>query len=480
MERAVKRKRNKSRNLLLLVLLALLCIGAYVLVHHFIAKKESSAESAEEESKTKELLQLETEDAVKLIYQYEKQNVVLVKENDTWKLSDDKKYPVDQDLVTSMLAVFSNTSATKTIAEDQKEASEYGMDTPLLTATVVMKDKTETTLTIGMAGIGESSEDYYVTVSGKEGIYMTSSGAYTPFAYGEKQLGVIEETPSISSDAIYAITIRKGENTTFEAKKEIDSESVNYDNWTIVAPYDSAVAGDTTSLSSLASTYTSYSFTENVAYEKKQYETYGLENPAYTVEIKYTEDVEEENSEAETEVSASPSATATATPTKTVKKSFMLYIGSKDGNGNYYVRTSDTDYVYLMSESEVEAYLNVDAFSEVSTTVFAEALSDMKTIEVETKEKTVTYTVDTEKEDEDLTSLYDSITALSYKGEVEDEAKAGEMVLTLKLMYGEDGQDTKKFVFTKQDSNYDQVTEDGKTYFVVDHREVETIISKIK
>ncbi|MDO5521554.1 MAG: DUF4340 domain-containing protein [bacterium] len=488
-----KKKKKKSRTLIILILLAIMCGGAYLCVHGYVSSKNETNEDSEEEETSSEVLLSETTDQVtKISYKNDKDTVVLVKEKETWKLESDKNCPIDQSKVSDMLSIFSSTEATKKIADNQENKVEYGLDYPSLSVTITLKDKSTVSYQVGIAAIGDS-EGYYVSVDDKDGIYLAPVTVYSPFQYNVKQLVAIEEVPEITSDYIYGVTVKKGNETTFAIKGN-DSEYV------ITSPYKQEVAADAEKLSTLLDSYTAYSFTENVDYAGKELSKYGLEHPAYTVEVKYYEVVEEEATE-ETE----DSGTSTGTTTKKGdKKTFTLFVGNKEKDGNYYVQIKGSSSVYLMEESSVTTLINVDAFGVVEKAPVSIDLASVKKIIFKTEDKTYTMTVDAkaadeisdsdeteetaynatfngkEMDDASAASLYSKLTALEYKQEIENGKEGQNEVLSIEIEYGDKSQYSKTIVLKSFDSNYDQIISGKVSAFTVDKRVAEELISALK
>ncbi|MDO5293598.1 MAG: DUF4340 domain-containing protein [bacterium] len=484
------RKKKKSRTLCILILLCVICGGAYLCVHGYMSSKNKTDEDSQaEEVSSEQLLSETTDDATKISYKKGDETIVLVKENDTWKWQADKNCPIDQTKVSDMLSVFASTEATKKIADNEENNAEYGLDQPSLTATLTLKDKSTVSYQVGIAAIG-SSDGYYVSVSGKEGVYLAPVTVYSPFQYSEQQLVSIEDAPEITSDYIYNVAVKKGTDTVFAVKSK-DSDYV------ITSPYKEQVEADSDNISTLLSGYTAYSFTENVDYAGKNLSKYGLDHPAYTVEVKYYEAVEEEVESEDSDT------TASTTTKKGDKKTFTLSIGDKDKDGNYYVQMSGSLSVYLMSESSVTALIDVDAFSVVETAPVSIDLTSVKKITFKTEDKTYTMTADAkdadetesddseesvynatfngkDMDDETATSLYSKLTALEYKKEIEGKEKGQSKVLSIKIEYGDKSQYSKTIVINTLDSDYDQIINDQVSAFAVDKRVVDELITELE
>ncbi len=483
-------KKKKRRNLGILILLTILCIGAYIGLHLYMASKNNADEETATEESAGQILSATTDEAVKLSYEAGDDKVTLVKEDSTWKLSSDKDCPIDQTKVTDMLAVFSSTEATKKIADNDENNAEYGLDKPALKATLTLKDKSTVSYQVGIAAIGDS-DGYYVSVSGDDAIYLAPVTVNSAFQYFGKELIAIEETPEIEAENIYAIDVKKGNDRIFTAKEDEEG-------YVITSPYKKGVSADSSTMSSLLSNYTTYTFTQNTDYACKDFSKYGLDNPSYKITVNYYESTEDSTASATDDANES-----SENETKGEKKTFTLSIGDKDKSGNYYVRMSGSDSVYTMEASSVNTLIEVSAFSAVSKQLFSMELDSVKKITFKTDAKTYTMTVDAkevddseeeseeetstynatfdgkEMDDETATSLYSKLTAVEYKGEVE-KAKESDQVVSVEIVYGTKGQSKKTFTIYTMDSEYDRVEMDGVSYFTVDKRTVDELLSELK
>lgn len=469
------KKSKKRRNLYLLILLAILCMGAYILVHRTMSSKNKTDEDPTESAEL--ILEADTDTAVKLSYQIGKQSVSLEKDGDTWKFAKDKMCPIDQTKVSEMLAVFASTEATKKIADTKENKSEYGLDQPSLTATLTMKDKTKVSYEVGISAIGES-EGYYISVSGKQGVYLAPESISSAFQYVGTQLVTIEDIPEMDADNMYELSVETGNKTVFAAKEKGD-------DFVITAPYETEVVADSAAISSLFGNYTSYSLNENVDYDCKDLEKYGLKNPKHMIHLKYYESVEDDS-----------------TDKKGDKKSFTLYIGTTNQSGDHYVRIEGSNSVYTMSASRVSTLIDVEAFSQVEKLVVNIELDSVKKITFDTGKKKDSITVnakaaddsssDSESElvynakfngvavdDSQITALYNKLTALELKAEKKQVVETESQVLAIEIKYGNKGQNTKKLVINTYDADYDRISIDGASYFVVDKRVVDELKTEL-
>ena len=106
-------KKKKTKNLLLLVGLLIVAVGAYAVIALWPKKEPKEVNSGTNERTT--LVELDSEKVVKLEYQGQNSSMTLVKEEDTWYREDDREFPVNQAYANAMVNIAAGLSASKTI-----------------------------------------------------------------------------------------------------------------------------------------------------------------------------------------------------------------------------------------------------------------------------------------------------------------------------------------------------------------------------
>lgn len=347
------KKKQLLTVLTLCIVLVGLC-GGYFLINQYQSKKEK-AESQEEEETV--LYSLKEDEITKLHYVNEKADITLVKEQDEWKLQDDKSFPVEQSVIENMVQTAASVSATRMITKDCEDLSEYALEKPVLQIELTDKDGNQQQIAYGMESA--AAEGCYAYAGDKKKIYVVPSNATTEFDYSKSELMQLPELPEINAEYVTSYQVESKGKTTFCAV--YDKENAKYKDiygWDITSPYSQTVAGDTDGLQNAFSGITALSFSEGVSYkaDKKELKQYGLSSPAYTVKVKYytvDSDDEEDTAETETEVDEKDKKYHTLT----------LLIGAQDDTQeNYYVQMEKDAGIYLLPSETVESIAKIDAF----------------------------------------------------------------------------------------------------------------------
>ena len=112
-----------------LLLVFLLLLGLY-----FILKRKNASEEEAESSKI-QVLSVESGKVEKFSFQTEDESASFSKKDDEWKNDDDKKFPVDQDALETLLESITSLEAERKL-ENVDGLSEYGLEDPADTITV--------------------------------------------------------------------------------------------------------------------------------------------------------------------------------------------------------------------------------------------------------------------------------------------------------------------------------------------------------
>lgn len=168
-------KKQKKQMIFILALLAVF-VAAYAGMHVYNKNQKEKADKEAEAGKiyvTKE----KQEDITAFSYQMDDSTLTFVKEGDGWVLRDDEETKLDQSAVTSILERLVSLEAEDTV-ENPESLSEYGFDEPANVVTFTTAEGS-VTLTIGMQN--PVTDQYYLTKSGDDALYLVSSGFPSAF-----------------------------------------------------------------------------------------------------------------------------------------------------------------------------------------------------------------------------------------------------------------------------------------------------------
>lgn len=225
MERRHKSKgRHKMKNktfkkiiapVVLIVLLGILIAGTVLLKHYNALEKDSDGDG-----ETQSIVVIDktgkTVTAVSLSAGGE--TLSFTYENEVWVYDGDKNFPVDQDDLSKVASQLTRIDAVAAVnMDDMADNSEYGLDSPAVTAKASFSDGTEYTYSFGATNVFNDCQ--YFTVTGDSAIYMTETSVATALA-GDLNSYYKAETFALTADGVTgdnvtSITVAAGgqENT---------------------------------------------------------------------------------------------------------------------------------------------------------------------------------------------------------------------------------------------------------------------------
>lgn len=304
---------TRTKKLLVLLLAFALLWGATLI-----------AQRLDPENQTEEvtpLLALSDQSITGLTWTYGEEALTFTQANGAWSYSEDPAFPLDESYLTAMTDALAELTARKTI-DDPQDLSQYGLDAPACTIQVTL-DTGTTQLTIG----GESTLDGLRYLStGSDAVYLVDPSLLDAFSYGLYDLIRKEDIPAMTD--VHSFTVETAGNTLSLTTQETEGG----DAWIVQADGES-VTLDTSLTDSFVETVTQMYWGQCLTYDASDevLALYGLEDPAATVTVDYTETTEEE----------------------AVDSTFVLELGS--ANGDYcYARMAGSGMVYLVSGSILE------------------------------------------------------------------------------------------------------------------------------
>lgn len=511
-----KKKKGKGTTLILLLIAMIALIGACVWVFNFKDKQEQAA--SEESSEEADTIASADVDKIQTI-SFKNANLEMTLkrgDDDQWIYADDENFPVNQDHAKAMMNAFAEITSSRTIT-DATDLSQYGLDNPTMEVSATLEDGTTTSVAFGSDA--PVADGYYATLNGGAEVYIISATFYNNFDYNLTQMTAIEDLPSITTDNITHLAVDKKDGADFEViyDKDNAADYAGTTNWTMVKPYATSIPADATAISTLMQNYADMSFLACVDYNATDLSKYGLNDPTATLSLEYYEEFTQDADSSESSESADSSDTAsTEEPLKTtVNYTLDLLIGSTDADGNYYVKTKDSNSVNTMSADSVSKLIDIDAYSNADhyvNLINIESLSgldisvDGKTYNItmdtaaqtaeeantsdtgesteskETTEEVTTYYFNGEQADEDtFKTLYQLIISPTTERDIPEEyfqnkqEAAPYMTVTYHFKDGR----TLTYQYKPYDESYYVANQNGVEYFLTDLRKVQDIAKSL-
>lgn len=478
-----KKKRQGITLLLLCIILIAAGVGYYGLTRHISTQEEEEETDGGEGTP---LYDISSGDVERMSFVNGKTELSLVKEKNTWKIKDDKAFPLDQDRIVDMVDEMTGVAADKVVTEKCEDLAEYNLDKPELTVEITDKSGETQELLVGMESLSGGGR-YACRSTDKSTVYLISTSIYISFDYSLEQLMTLPEIPSIEAEQVIHLQIDSRKGKGFEAR--YDKENSRYKDiysWEIDEPYAQPVAADQDQLQTLFENYANLSFSSGITYKKDaaKEKKYGLANPQYVITV------------------------------EAKKTSMTLLVGSKTKDKNsYYVQLKGEDGIYLMEAATVDELAEVQALDYVYQRLYAGSLEQLKSMELIYQGKTYSYHVTKKKQDEAgqedsedasqdssgytytvkrdgknvdadaFTSAFDAISNLAPNGEIEDKKKAGNNMprthaekTVAEFVFHEEKKDVTLKVYPYDGKNFYRIEVYGVMQFVVDIRTIDNIV----
>lgn len=276
---------KRGKKLLLLTLVLVVVAGAALAALKFMPDEEV------EETESISVLTLDAESITGLAWSYGDESLSFVCDGSVWSYSEDADFPLDTSYMSAMTSAVSDISAEKVI-EEASDLAEYGLDEPVCSITVTAE--AETTIDIG----DETSLDglRYVSI-GDGNVYLVSSDLLTNFSYGLYDLVAKETLPDMSE--LVSFSVERASGTLVIDYLE-GSDLAYTDRYTYFAEDgDGWLSLDSELAENFVSQITGLTWGDCVDYKAdlKTLGNYGLDSPAVTVTVNYTETTEVETNE---------------------------------------------------------------------------------------------------------------------------------------------------------------------------------------
>jgi hypothetical protein len=507
---------KKKKGLLIVIGILLLCLllGIYI----FLKKQNESEETAAEEDTTSEIMAVSESDISQLTFQMDEGEETWVQSEDSWKLSEDDKFPADSSSISTLTANLASIQADRTL-EDIKSLSDYGLDNPTNVIKIEKTDGSTEKITVGSKN--PSTSDTYIYINDDQSkVYTVTTDFASLFTGSIYDFAVGESYPAVTSTAIQKIEVNKGDNSYV-----VESNGDSSTGWTVTDEKDNSQEADATKAGTLQTTIAGLAYAGYYDYNCSDWSKYGLEDPKMEIHVEYTEEAAEEADNADTEVNAdagtdtdadasadaetdtdaastnadvstdagmdsadaevsadtdagTDSADAEAdstdtdagtdTTTITVKKNLVLYVGElNEADGNYYVRLDDSSEVHGISQSTLDTLMNGKAFDYWKTSIGSISLANLDHLKVTYAGETYTLKrVVTSSEAEDTKDTSDEA-GTEDASDTSDEAGTGDAADTSEETGTEDETSTGDAADTSDEASTED-TETVTTYYVND------------
>lgn len=492
------------------LIIAMICLAAAAVLYLLVVKMNQKEANSESDDSDDSLVisSVDSGQITAISYEKDGKSLSFIKEDGTWYDAEDKKFPVNQDSLTTMTNTLGAVSATRKL-EKPEALSEYGLDSPVLTVRYTASDGKEAEFIVG--DTNDAAGGAYLKISGDDAVYLVSSDFADSFNSDIYQLADMESFPTITSDSITDISVNSNGHT-LEIKN--DSEG----GQTVLENGKEQENCASSSVSQFISAVTGITFKSHVEYNCKDLSKYGLDQPTADVTVDYTttetvssgdsDDSESANSTDDTKAASAESAaentsetadtgeTETETEAETVKvaKQVVLHIGSQNDDGDYYAAMDGSKEVHVISADTIKELIGKKASDFIDNEILSGTLSNAKSIDVTigsdswhlAKEEVAESETEAETEEKwyegdkeialtDLSSVYSDLSGMSAEKILDTAAKpTGDAAISVTVKWEDDTETT--ISFTAYDSSFHLAEINGEARKLVNKRDVEKLV----
>lgn len=448
-----------------------------------VSRMNQTEESEELESETVEVTNDDADTVTAVSFSIGDQEVSFTKNDDQWSYDQDPEFPLNQTKIENIVSKAVALSADQVLEDDSVDLADYGLTDPSNVIQYTAGDKT-TKITIGDKNTTTSLWYLYLNDDTAK-IYLVNQGFDSMFPDSIMSFAEGESLPTIDSSAVTKVTV-KGENS-----YEIRTAEESATGWSITDSSGFTHDADSEKVATLTSALASMSYGGMKEYNCTDMSQYGLENPAATVTVHYTEEQTADDTDSdtgETENTASSDSTSESEDdTVTVEKDLVLLIGNQNEDGNYYATMEGSAEVHTLSGDTVESILPSDTSGYWDLAVSSITATDIRSLDVTYQGKTDTIVRNTEETEDDdgnttqtvtytwngsevdkteASTLYSAVISMQAQSKSRDLEKTGEDEITLTI-YTDDAS------YTVSYSPYD-----SSFYYTEDLQGVPSLVNK--
>jgi membrane-associated HD superfamily phosphohydrolase len=325
--------RQKKQLLIMLIILAIIAVGFFAITAY---NKYQSNKEAEDQIHISTI-----ENINKISYNNGTDSLSFaLDEDENWYYTENPDFPLQSSYVESLEETIKNLTAIREIpAEESDDLSAYGLENPEATITIEGSGGQTENLLLG----NSNSNGYYLKLSSSDTIYTIDSQLKENISMSLYDMAEIEDIPAFDVGKLESITINdtvitvkttevtdnseSTDESTEDNTENTTTETIWYNGETDVSEYSQ--------ISSLSYNIPYLMFSGLAAWQptEDEIQQMGFDNPI-TVVFKYQEDDGTENS-------------------------YTLLIGNTYDDTNYYAMVPNSDRVYYISNTEVQAIVSI-------------------------------------------------------------------------------------------------------------------------
>lgn len=457
---------KKSKNILILVVVLGLLIGAYYYVNNRPVKDEEPVNEKVEISK------FDKEKLVKMTIKTKDSTLTLTKEGEEWTVDYPHEIALNQSAIDDIAYSFASLYAERVVDEEPKDLSDYGLKDPQATAEGELEDGEKKVFYLGDKT--PTGDTYYLMAKDDPKVYVVWMNHGEHFTYElsdirEKKLPAIDKM-----DFNYLKIEKKGERPIEIRKNEKQTEeqaSFGLGLWQMTMPYNEPMGVDGDKFQNTLDSIPSFTIKDFIDDDPQDLGKYGLDEPEAEFIFKDSENT------------------------------LKLYIGKEHDEKTVYFKLPDSKAVYTMEKSKLE-FMDLDPFTVVDKFACIVHIDDVDKIVIEGRGKSYTATIErttkkAEKEGEEeevvetykldgqeveekpFKKYYQSLIGLMVDAENTKEPEGEAEVKT--TFYLNKGKDREIHVdYVPYDNDFYVAVRGGKSEFVVSKQQVNKMLDTLE
>ena len=362
-------------------------LAVFVVLTFCVSKYEEKQEQIKNSNEV--VLEINSENVTSLSWEYDSEALSFHK-TEGWLYDEDEAFPVDDEKVEDLLAVFEAFEAAF-IIEEVEDFGQYGIDDPICTIQIETADATYEIL---LGDYSTMDSQRYVSI-GDGNVYLASTDPMESYEITLSDMILHDETEyfkqvnavEFAGDVAYKITYEEESTNTYCAEDVYFTEQNG-----------KTVPLDTTLVDDYLDTVSNLSLTDYVTYNATEEEVaaYGLSEPDLTISVNHS--WEDEESE------------------ETKEADFVLHVGSvseenEDGESEIkaYVRVADSQIIYEITEDTYDILMAASYNDLRHQEIFTGDFEDVYQIDIalDGEEYSITTSESEDEEEEGLLYHYD-------------------------------------------------------------------------
>lgn len=350
---------KRSKKLLILLAVLVVCVGVYLAASHFLGGGESEDGSIA-------LSEIDEETLREIKWVYNGEEVALISDDGKeWKYKDDGDFPLDSEKAASMASCVCSISAVKKVADAVEDKAKYGLDEPEIKLTVTAGDETNEYL---IGDCNEATGYYYFTRSGDEALYYVDTSLHSTFAVRLLDIVKFEYITEISTTDVTSFAVKCGDKT-LNVEYLPEGKDGFGDSYTYFIS-GASLPCDTDTAQSMISGFVNIGWLTCEAYnvDSASLAEYGLDAPLAEFTVNYTYEAESESASGETE---------------TVSGSDTLLIGKNKDEDCRYTMIKGGKCVYTVDEETAKMYMITSEESLYSKELLSFSAEEITALSVE-------------------------------------------------------------------------------------------------